>query len=388
MANRLLIIDDEQDIRDLFSEVGTQNGYGVNTASTISEFKTIFPQFKPDIIILDLYLVEGDGIEIMRILSENYYQGAIILVSGYDEKVLSSAQFLGDEHGLKIIASLQKPIKLQQLADLLLQNNRQSLYINQEYIEFALKNEKFVAHYQPKISLKTGEVIGLETLIRLVGNQDELIYPNDFLPLVEEKNYMKEVTDWVINRSIVDLEQFFSLGYPLSVSINLSLQSLTDINFPDKVEALVMKHKIPAKKVIFELTETAAMSQPKVLIDILTRLRIKGFGLSIDDFGTGYSSLVELYRMPFSELKIDKSFVIPLTRDHEANVIARTIIELAHHLEMITVAEGAEEEAAMDILRKYNCDVVQGYFFSKPLSKENMLEWLKAYKPIHAEINS
>jgi sensor c-di-GMP phosphodiesterase-like protein len=379
-------VDDEQDIRDIFSEVGKQNGFTVDTASSITEFKKSYFQFKPDIMILDLYLVEGDGIEIMRILSENYYQGALILISGYDEKVLSSAQFLGSEHGLKVIASLQKPVKLQQLTELLKQNKIDNLYINREYIEFALNNEKFVLHYQPKISLKTGTVTGVEALIRLVDAQGKVIFPLQFLPLIEETGLIIEVTDWVINRAILDLADFFSHGYEITMSINLSLKNLTDIHLPDKIEEKVLKNNLQQKNVIFEITETAAMSQPKILIDILTRLRIKGFGLSIDDFGTGYSSLVELYRMPFSELKIDKSFVISLTRDHESNVIAKAIIELAHHLEMITVAEGVEDEAAMEILKKYNCDVIQGYLISKPLPKEQLLEWLKVYKPIKATI--
>lgn len=386
MSNRLLIVDDEQDIRDIFAEVGKQNGFSVESASSITEFKKSFFQFKPDVMILDLYLVEGDGIEIMRILSENYYQGALILISGYDEKVLSSAQFLGSEHGLKVVASFQKPVKLQQLTEILNQNKIDNLYINREYLEFALKNDKFVLHYQPKVSLKTGEVVGVEALIRLLDTQNKIIPPLQFLPLVEETDLIIEMTNWVINRAILDLADFHQNKHEIAMSINLSLQNLNDIHLPDKIESLVIKNNLSNKSIIFELTETAAMSQPKVLIDILTRLRIKGFGLSIDDFGTGYSSLVELYRMPFSELKIDKSFVISLTRDHESNVIAEAIIELAHHLEMLTVAEGVEDEAAMEILRKYHCDIIQGFLVSKPLPKENLYEWLKQYKPIKATV--
>jgi sensor c-di-GMP phosphodiesterase-like protein len=236
-----------------------------------------------------------------------------------------------------------------------------------------------ILHYQPKVNMKTQEIVGCEALIRWRLNDNSTIYPDSFIGVAEQTNLIKPMTQWVIRECFRQLRQWIDSKMGMGVAINLSANLLTNLSLPDDIMAVAEEFRISPSMITFEVTETAVMTQPKLAMEILTRLRVKGFNLSIDDFGTGYSSLVELYRMPFNELKIDKSFIIELDTNVEAQVIARSIIELAHNLGLNIVAEGIENNASQEILAKMGCDQGQGYFFGKPMSSENFLLWTKDF---------
>lgn len=187
--------------------------------------------------------------------------------------------------------------------------------------------------------------------------------------------------DFVLGAALAQVGRWRDDGLTLTVAINFPPQLLTDLTFPDRLADQLREYGVDASQVILEITESGAMADTANTMDILTRLRLKGVKLSMDDFGTGYSSLVELYRMPFSELKIDKSFVMNVTEDHEAEAIVRSVVALGHNLGLEVCAEGVESKAAMDLLRAIHCDKAQGYYISEPKPVEEMTQWLRACAP-------
>jgi EAL domain-containing protein (putative c-di-GMP-specific phosphodiesterase class I) len=168
-------------------------------------------------------------------------------------------------------------------------------------------------------------------------------------------------------------------GIEINLSINLSAKLLSDLTLPDKVEELLNSYHFDPNRLLLEVTESGAMEDPSLTMDILSRLRLKNTRLSIDDFGTGYSSLVQLYRMPFNEIKVDKSFVMKAMTDKEAAAIARITIDLGHSLGLEIVAEGVEDQETYDWLKELGCEIGQGYFISRPVDIDQFSDWVSEY---------
>jgi EAL domain-containing protein (putative c-di-GMP-specific phosphodiesterase class I) len=193
-----------------------------------------------------------------------------------------------------------------------------------------------------------------------------------FVPVAESTGLIRALTERILD---LTLRQIREWNHPtLSVAINLSPQLLNDRTFPDHVEKVVADMQVDPQRILFEITETAAMSDPATTMDVLTRLRVKNFGLSIDDFGTGYSSLKQLYLMPFSELKVDISFVRDVCEHDDARTMVETMVLLAHKLRLTACAEGVESQAILDFLNNIQCDRAQGYFIGRPMPGTELLK--------------
>jgi len=238
-----------------------------------------------------------------------------------------------------------------------------------------IARNELVLHYQPKIDLTTGEIVGVEALTRWNHPSGRLFVPAEFMPEVEASELMIPVTEWVVNEALRQLRAWRDEGYDLTMAVNLGARCLANgTALFQTVNDLVRAWEIPPAKLTFELTESALidMGAPGVL----TELQTMDERLSIDDFGTGYSSLVNLQRLPVVEIKADRSFVMTMCSVKDDAVIVRSIIDLAHNLGVKVVAEGVEDRATMDLLNEYGCDEAQGYYFSRPLPGEELLKWL------------
>ena len=205
----------------------------------------------------------------------------------------------------------------------------------------------------------------------------ELVMPDEFIPLAERTGLIGALTDVVLREALEQVKLWQDGGHRLSVAVNLAPQLLSDLEFPDRISDLLGEYRVDASAMMFEITESGAMADVALTMDILTRLRVKGVGLSIDDFGTGFSSLVELYRMPFSELKIDKSFVMDIGKGEEAAVIVCSLVTLAHNLGLTVCAEGVETQEALDLLQSLGCEKAQGYLIGKPVPATELIEFLQ-----------
>ncbi len=369
-SNRLLVIDDEPAICDFVKDVAKENGFDVATANNFQQFTTAYRSFRPSVIVFDLLLPDVDGIELLRFLAKETCRAHIVLMSGLDQKVLHTASQLGATHGLKMLDALQKPILVAELERVLSKARGEDQPITERALSEAISAGELVVHYQPKVKLGSKgsrEVGSLEALVRWDRPGHGLVPPDEFIPLAEKTGLIESLTDYVLHAALKQIAQWRENGSSVAVAVNLAPQLLSDLDLPDRLSDLLAEYGVDGSVLIVEVTESAAMTDAARTMDILTRLRLKGIELSMDDFGTGYSSLVQLYRMPFSEMKIDKSFVIEVNRDKEAEVIVRSTVDLAHNLGLKACAEGVETEEAMDFLSSIKCDLAQGYFLSKPL---------------------
>jgi EAL domain-containing protein (putative c-di-GMP-specific phosphodiesterase class I) len=328
-----------------------------------------------------------DGVEVLRFLAGQSCQAQILLVSGMDHKVIGTAMQLGKARGLNMLGILQKPIQLADLEDMLAAAGREARAIGEPDLKQAIEDGQLLAHYQPLMDLKSrsgATIRSVEVLARWQHPERKLIMPDVFIPLAEECNLIAPLTDVVLRLSLRQAARWRESGTPVSVAVNMAPQLLADLEFPDQLSALLTAYGVDASSLVLEVTERAAMGEASRTMDVLTRLRLKGVGLSIDDFGTGYSSLVDLYRLPYNQVKIDKSFVQDLDQPdnaEEAKVIIRSIIDLAHNLGLEVCAEGVESEASLGFLRSLGCDKAQGYCISRPLPPERIDEVLAGPAP-------
>jgi len=238
-------------------------------------------------------------------------------------------------------------------------------------------------YLQPKLGLDTGRVSGAETLLRWLHPVRGLVPPMSFIPFAEQTGFIRVLTMWVFEEAARHWLTLHSEGIMLTLSVNLSTRDLLDPELPQKFDALLVKHRVPAEAFCLEITESAIMDDPARALATLNRLSALGFKLSIDDFGTGYSSLAYLKRLPVDELKIDRSFVMSMEKDLDDAKIVRSTIDLAHNLGLTVVAEGVENSKAWEMLRELSCDEAQGYHMGRPMPASDFLVWSAAWMSKH-----
>jgi diguanylate cyclase (GGDEF)-like protein len=247
-----------------------------------------------------------------------------------------------------------------------------------EELRVALNSDQLVVHYQPKQALLSGVTTGAEALVRWAHPTRGLLFPDTFLPIAERAGLMRMVAVQVLEISLRDLAAWRADGHELSMAVNLSVSNLQDSELPQQVAQLLARHGVPADALMLEITENILMSDAERSRQVLDGLRAIGVRLSVDDYGTGFSSLAYLQALPVDELKLDRSFVTHMSSDPRAAAIVRSTIELSHELGMQMVAEGVEDEAALQMLRAWGCDVAQGYHIARPMPAEQLILWLPA----------
>ncbi len=240
----------------------------------------------------------------------------------------------------------------------------------------AIGDDELVLHYQPKVDLATGNVQGVEALVRWNHPTRGLLLPEHFLELVEEAGLMHALTQIVLSKALDQAVLWRAQGEPLTVAVNLSAGSLVDRDLPDRIGAMITSRGLPASVLTLEVTEEFLLNDRERARDILTRLRALGIRIAVDDFGTGYSSLAYLRDLPIDELKLDQSFVFPMIDDERAATLVSSAIALAHSLGLQMVAEGVENSVAYNDLVRFGCDSAQGYLVSRPVPAEELGAWL------------
>ncbi len=391
-AKCLLVVDDEPDMAAYLARVGELAGWSptqVHSAEAL--FELADRGLDCDVVILDLVLGTRDGVEILRQLPQ--LRAGLILVSGYDSKVLDAARQVATARGLRVLGALAKPIRPPELMALLrgfaaqpgpavaLPPGAQRVPVTPAELHQALAQEELRVHVQPQVALLDGAWTGIEALVRWAHPHHGLLLPEAFLDLVQSEGLMQALTRQVATKAmaIAHVAQE-RLGYRGSVSINLAPSSLTDLSFPEEMAALAVHHGCDPKRLFFEVVETSIPVDATTSLDILTRLRIKGFHLSVDDFGTGYSTLSSLRSLPISELKLDLSFVRPALEDANARKIVEQSIALARDLGLTVVAEGVETERHWQWLRAVGCHFAQGYWIGRPMDGTGLESWLAQWR--------
>jgi EAL domain-containing protein (putative c-di-GMP-specific phosphodiesterase class I)/ActR/RegA family two-component response regulator len=389
-TQRVLVIDDERDVGKLISFAAQTMGLHCDSTTDVTAF---LKELTPDtsLIFLDLMMPQTDGIEVLRLLSQQECKVPIVLMSGVGNRILETAERLAQTLGLSIIGHMNKPFRLKELQDMLGKNaapkaSFAAIQTAQNGIEDAelrdaVERDEFVLHYQPQIEIATRNVIGVEALVRWMHPTRGLIFPDNFIGRVEGLGLIDQLGWIVYDRGMREVGQFADHhGTVPMLSLNVSLHSLKDLNFPDRFVSLIEQNGMSPGNVTIEITESGLMEELSKTLDVLTRLRIRQVSLSIDDFGTGYAMMQQLQNVPATELKIDKSFVQNLHCNDRDRVIAQKTIEIGHELGMKVVGEGVETQEQMDFLRANHCDALQGYLFSRPLPAKDLLNWLGHYR--------
>lgn len=248
------------------------------------------------------------------------------------------------------------------------------LLLNQ--LRQALENDQFVLHYQPQIDIETGNIMGVEALVRWEHPEKGLLYPDSFIGLAEETGIIIQMGEWILKKACIQAKEWLDQGYDIKMSVNISAKQFQHRNFIKEIIDVLTETKLNPKNLTLEITETIAISDMDHTLNILTKLKNLGIAVAIDDFGTGYSSLSYLNEMSVNELKIDRSFIWDIERNDKNKLISNTIIVLAKQLGLRVIAEGVENSEQLYILKEMNCDIAQGYHFSRPVTKERIDEMI------------
>ncbi len=408
-AGRLLILDDDPHIGRMIQLIAESVGLQARCMTGTRDFFKAVADWQPTHIAIDLVMPEMDGVEVLQRLADRRCGAKIIITSGVGSRVLDAAGRSGNEHGLQSAGMLSKPFSPKDLRALVVvppdgagRRDESSLYrtsrgdaadsdqSNAERLRRALANQELQLVYQPQIHCASGALAGFEALARWVDPYRGTIAPDQFIGCAEAHGLIDALTDQVLELAIGWFSRHFA-GSELTLSVNLSSHTVSDGSPPtvgggaragdtslvERVTARCRQAKVEPQNLILELTESSAMENPVLSLDLMTRLRMKGFQLSIDDFGTGYSSMLQLVRLPFSEIKVDKSFVITALRSGESRAVVESIIGLGHSLGLRVVAEGVEDTQTLQYLRDQGCDLAQGYFIARPVGAEAIESWMQ-----------
>ncbi len=389
---KLLVIDDEEDICELVADIAELVGYEADSISQLNSQEELTGLEAFDVLALDLSMPGLDGIEIIHYLEHLNQKPQLILMTGFEQSVLEGAKKLADQLQIPVLGTLSKPFQVQDVKSMLMQpfaaptnskpqprSNQNNDFTVQE-IEQALARHEFIPYFQPQIDLSTGQIHGVEALVRW-HHHCGIVMPDNFLPLIESNKLILPLTLSVIEQTMAQMERWQNQGLSeLQVSINLSAAYLDELNLASLMPQLLQKYPVAAEMITFEITERIALdgsNQP--CLDALTRLRLKGFYLSLDDFGTGYSSLAQLNQLPFNEIKIDKGFVMHALSSPISQTIVQSSISLAKQLGVRCIAEGVETQEIESFLIESGCDVAQGYLYSPSLPSDDFITWAKGY---------
>ena len=366
MGNRrLLAIDDEKGLLAIVQDIGQNAGYEVVATSDASYFLQQARDWHPTLVLMDLQMPDVDGVELLRAMSADKLNAPIVLMSGVDDKVLRTVGDLGTDLGLNMRGVLGKPIRLETFRRTLEEHAAPNGTNRADELRTAIATGQLVLHYQPVVRLASREVVAFEALVRWNHPHEGLIQPDLFIPLAEERGMIDDLT-WTVLRLAIEQAATWAESLAVPIAVNLSASNLNDEAFPDKLLVLCREYGVAPNQICLELTETATSRDARSLKAILSRIRLKGFRLAIDDFGIGYSSMMQLRSLPFSTLKIDKSFVGDMLHSEDAGIIVDAILALAGAFRMDVIAEGIETEAQLAALIKRGAVVGQGYLIARP----------------------
>jgi EAL domain-containing protein (putative c-di-GMP-specific phosphodiesterase class I)/ActR/RegA family two-component response regulator len=386
-SKSVLVIDDDEFVRGVVVRQLLGLGSKVTTACDGTTAREALRRLGPfDIVVSDLKLPGVDGVELLRDFAELQPRAALVLMSSVDAKTLGAVEQLAQARELRVLGSLPKPISVGTLKSLLQAfdlesprvHHKATAEVSADALRAAIAAREIDIYIQPKMDVVSGRLAGAEALARWIKADGTVVPPAAFIGVAERAGLMDELTDLVVCQALTACGRWQAQGLRTSIAINIPIASLGRLDLPDRIEAEARRHGVKPDQIILEVTETGVLNDLARSLDVVTRLRLRGFRLAVDDFGIGYSSLERLKHFPFTELKLDRKFVDGAARDSELRSIAESSIKLAHSLQLHTCAEGVETRADLDVMRALGCELVQGYYLARPMPKDDLPAWVAA----------
>lgn len=381
----VLIVDDSELQRDFAAQVLRELGLSrveqaEDGTAALAALANMAP---PAVMLVDLEMPRMDGIELIHQIAQQNIELALVIVSSRERMLIKSAGDMISKLGLPLLAALTKPIKKEELLGALLKYASRigehalrapgDILFNKQNLMAALAAGEIKAFMQPQISLSNGEICSVEALARWLKADGSLIEPARFIEAFEYHGLMQELTLTILDQVLEAMQNWRQTGLNLAVAVNLAPSSLDDMQLANDIIARVRQSGIAPEKIVFEITESSMSQDMALFMGSLLKLRLSGFELSIDDYGTGFSTLEQLARLPFSELKIDRSFVSNADRDPRLETILESAINMSRGLDLRSVAEGIETQNEWDLLARLGCTTGQGYFIARPTPIEQLL---------------
>lgn len=368
----------------MLSNLGARHiAEAVDGAAALMMLKRQAPRY--DITFIDLKLPDMDGMELIRSLANSQEDVSMVLVSALDSSLMYSVAAMARAYGVDLLGTIEKPAapeELQALINLYRPPVERSLRppappaIGPADLQQALERAEFEPLFQPKVALQNGQVQGVEAFARWRHPVHGWISPALFVPALEALGQVDQLTWIILEKSVAALTAWRALGHDIPVSINMSSSTLAAPGFAERVASYLQQNKIDAAALIFEVTESDTVLNLPIFLENLTRLRMAGCGLSVDDFGTGHAKMQDLLRIPFSELKVDRSFVAGASLNHALEMVLQSSLDLCRKLKRLSVAVGVESKQDWDFLRDLGCDYAQGYYIAKPMDAAAIPAWL------------
>jgi len=367
--DRLLVIDNDEAFRRSVTRVAELVEYEVMTTSDPTVARAIVATWRPSVVVVNLLLPAVDGVRLLRQLGAEGCPAQVILTSEIDESVLTSALDTAREHGLKTAGVLPKPFRPQSWRNLLEQiKSTKELTVSE--LKEALATSQLFLEYQPQLDCRFDRIKGVEALVRWAHPTRGVVAPDQFITLAEETDLIDGLTNWVFSTATKQVAKWRDGGLPLTLAVNISARNLERTDLPHRLAKYCAAANLKKGSVTLEISESSVMRDAAMMIEALGELRFKGFGISMDEFGTGYSALVELRRMPFTEIKIDRSFVSRVMNERECQVMVAILIDLARKLELEPVAVGVESEHVLRMVKALGCGAAQGYHIGRPVAPD------------------
>lgn len=384
---RVVIIDDDPlMVRLLGLMLQRQGNFDIASESHPQVALEHLPELvgTADAVVLDINMPGVDGMEFFRHLAAMGYAGCVALFSGEAPAVLESAAQLARSHGLHVAGSLCKPPRVEELQQLVRACSHGAAPARRATADWlpdeaelrrAIADGEIVCAYQPKVELASGALAGVEALARWRHPQRGLVSPASFIPLAEASGAIAELTRSVFEQSFAQLARWRDQGLELSMSVNASAHDLCDLRFAEFVSDCAQRHRVLPEWVVVEVTESGLGDDQRLLVEVMSRLRLRRFALSIDDFGNGYSTLSKLRDVVFDEIKIDHGFTHAAHESLRHEAIFDTSVALGRRLGMRVVAEGVEDRLDWDFCRSHGVELAQGFFIGRPIDGTELPAW-------------
>jgi len=341
---------------------------------------------KYDLVFLDLSMPVMDGIAMMEAASEYRIATPIALLSGGDATVLNLAKKIGSQHHIHIVDAIEKPINLRAVERVLLKatlapqakDNSQYTPLRKTKVISKVLNDDapFIVYYQPQFNVDTGQPYGAEALIRWKDEERGIVPPIGFLRSIEEAGLIGHVTEFVIQHMLIDLQGLVKIDPNFKLSVNIALSDLADSKFVDELHESVISHGLSPQNLTLEIVETMALTSNQTIASNLARARIKRFGIAIDEFGTGASTMQQLQELPCNILKIDQMFLRGNQDDMRFLTMLESCVSLGKALNLSVVAEGIETSEELTVIKSFEVDCGQGFYYARPMPIEELLSML------------